>query len=66
MERIFTYIAALLSRFLFSFHAGITVWWLTQVTDDQVYWNILGYCLAALLLETLITVVYRRGHEYYW
>ena len=66
MERIFTYIAALLSRFLFSFHAGITVWWLTQVTEDQVYWYILGYCLAGLLLETLITVVYRRGHEYYW
>ncbi|XP_028396636.1 transmembrane protein 26-like [Dendronephthya gigantea] len=66
MERIFTYIAALLSRFLFSFHTGITVWWLIQVTQDQRYWYILGYCLSCLLLETLVTVVYRKGHEYYW
>jgi hypothetical protein len=66
MERIFTYIAALLSRVLFSFHAGVTVWWLTQVTQDQQYWYILGYCLSFLLLETLVTVFYRKGHEYYW
>jgi hypothetical protein len=66
MERIFTYIAALLSRILFSLHAGITVWWLTQVTEDQRYWYIFGYCLSGLLLETLITVVYRKGHEYFW
>lgn len=66
MERIFTYIAAILSRILFSFHVGVTTWWLTQVTANYEYWYIMGACLSCLLLETLITVIYRKGHEYYW
>lgn len=36
------------------------------MTQDQQYWYILGYCLSFLLLETLVTVFYRKGHEYYW
>lgn len=66
MERIFTYIAAILSRILFSLHVGVTIWWLTVVTSNHNYWYIMAVCIFCLLLETLFTVVYRKGHEYYW
>lgn len=66
MERIFTYIAALLSRILFSLHVGVTIWRLTVVTSNHNYWYIMAVFIFCLFLETLFTVVYRKGHEYYW
>lgn len=65
MERIFTYIAAFLSRFVFCFHACLLIWWVTQVKRDTTYWWFL-VILFVLVWETAVTVFHRRGHEYYW
>ena len=65
MERIFTYIAAFLSRLVFWLHASFLVWWVTQVKQDTTYWLFLGI-MAMLLIETAVTVFHRRGNEYYW
>ncbi|XP_028396484.1 transmembrane protein 26-like [Dendronephthya gigantea] len=65
MERIFTYLAAFLSRFVFCVHACFLIWWVTQVKQDSMYWLFL-IVLSMLVLETAVTVFYRRGNEYYW
>ncbi|XP_046841583.1 transmembrane protein 26-like [Xenia sp. Carnegie-2017] len=65
MERIFTYLAAFLSRLVFVLHAFFLIWWLTQVKQDTSYWIFL-VILSMLVIETSVTVFYRRGNEYYW
>lgn len=65
MERIFHYLAALFTRLLFCIHAVAMVYWLVLVKKDDAYFLFL-LMLGALLLETLFTVGYRKGHEYSW
>lgn len=69
MEKIFTYLAAVFTRFLFAIHATLMMYWLTLVkqNDNQyLYYLFFGLLLSALLAETAMTVGYRKGHEYNW
>ncbi|KAJ7390162.1 hypothetical protein OS493_026669 [Desmophyllum pertusum] len=65
MERIFTYIAALFTRLMFSVHAIAMIYWLVTLKRDESYFLFL-LLLVALLVETIITVGFRKGHEYSW
>lgn len=65
MERIFTYIAALFTRLLFCLHAISMIYWLVTLKRDKTYYLFL-LLLVALLVETIITVGFRKGHEYSW
>lgn len=65
MERIFTYIAALFTRLLFCLHAIAMIYWLVTLKQDRMYFLFL-LLLVALLVETIITVGFRKGHEYSW
>ena len=68
MEKIFTYLAAIFTRLLFAIHATLMMYWLTLVTqnDNPHLYFLFSLLLGALLIETVITVGYRKGHEYNW
>ncbi|EDO47924.1 predicted protein, partial [Nematostella vectensis] len=63
MEKIFHYLAALFSRFLFLIHAVLMICWLVLVKDNNLYFIFVSL-LVALVIETFITVGFRKGHEY--
>lgn len=65
MERIFTYLAALFTRLMFCLHAIFMIYWLVTLKRDKMYYLFL-LLLVALLVETIITVGFRKGHEYSW
>ena len=66
MERIFHYLAALFTRLLFGVHAVAMIHWLVLVKQNDRLYYLFLLMLAALFLEALVTVGYRKGHEYGW
>jgi len=65
MERIFSYLAALFTRLLFCMHAIVMIYWIVTLKQNQTYFLFL-LLLVALLVETVLTVIIRKGHEYTW
>ena len=65
MERIFSYLAAFFTRFLFCVHAAVMIYWLVCLKEDSTYFVFL-LLLVALLLEAVFTVGVRKGRECGW
>lgn len=65
MERIFSYLAALFTRLLFCMHGIAMIYWIVTLKQNQSYFLFL-LLLVALLVETVLTVIIRKGHEYTW
>ncbi|TRY82327.1 hypothetical protein DNTS_000059 [Danionella cerebrum] len=58
-------LSALVSRFLFAVHGGLTVWRVVQVTGDASYW-LLIMGVALLGVEMAITIKFTRNAEWKW
>ena len=63
MARIFHYLAAIFTRFLFLVHAVLMICWLVLVKGNAFYFVFL-LLLIALVIETIYTVVVRKGQEH--
>ncbi|KAM4851815.1 transmembrane protein 26 [Thomomys bottae] len=56
---------ALVTRLLFVLHSLVGVWRVTVVKDDPRYW-LLALLNLLLLLETVLTLKFKRGRGYKW
>ncbi|XP_002733201.1 transmembrane protein 26-like [Saccoglossus kowalevskii] len=61
----FGIVKAIITRLMFSVHGFISVWRVTDVKADPLYWLLLMSVLG-LLFETIITLKLRKGHEWKW
>ncbi|KAI4878739.1 hypothetical protein NFI96_032733 [Prochilodus magdalenae] len=59
------FVCAVVTRALFLLLSLIAVWRVTWVKNDQWYW-LLTILYVPLLLETIVTLKRRQGHEYKW
>ena len=58
------FIAAILPRILFTGHGVLALWLLVEFSPEQtIYWAIFAG-LGCLFLESIYTVVIRKGKEY--
>lgn len=56
---------ALSVRLLFASHGVVSIWRLTDVTNDARYWYLAG-TLILLAIESLIAIFKRQGKEWKW
>ena len=64
MATVLEYIAAILPRLLFAGHSILALWLLVEFnSNESIYW---AFCagLGCLFLESMYTVVVRKGKEY--
>lgn len=64
MATVLEYIAAIFPRLLFAGHSILALWLLVKFTVDQtIFW---AFCagLGCLFLESIYTVIVRKGVEY--
>lgn len=63
MATVLEYIAAILPRILFSGHSILALWLLVQLNPNQIFWP---FCigLGCLFMESIYTVIFRKGVEY--
>lgn len=64
MATVLEYIAAILPRILFAGHSILALWLLVQLNPNQtIFWS---FCagLGCLFLESIYTVIFRKGVEY--
>lgn len=58
--------SALITRAVFSMHCLIAFWRIMVTSGgNELYWLLLSG-LVGLLIETLVTLVLRKGAEYKW
>ncbi len=60
-----TYCRAIIVRLCFSLHGAVMITACVMITAEHYYWGLFG-SLGLLLLETLITLLVNKGHEYKW
>ncbi|XP_023932054.1 transmembrane protein 26-like [Lingula anatina] len=60
-----TIISAVVIRLMFVLHTFISVWRVTDVLQESLYWLML-VSLIALVVEALVTVIKRKGEEWKW
>lgn len=66
MATVLEYLAAILPRLLFAGHSILALWLLVEFnrrTNETIYW---AFCagLGCLFLESMYTVIVRKGVEY--
>ena len=65
MASCINYCRAIIVRLLFSLHGAVMVISCVMITQEHYYWGLFA-SLGALLVETLITLLFNGGHEYKW
>lgn len=65
MCRVLDVLLALLSRFLFAVHGGLTVWRVVVVKGEPCYWLLLTG-VALLGAEMAVTIKCTRNAEWKW
>ncbi|XP_068673340.1 uncharacterized protein [Montipora foliosa] len=58
-------VKALLTRLIFACHIIVSVWWVVQVTLNEKLWY-LAFFDGLLFLETIFSLLFRRGQEFKW
>lgn len=53
------------TRLLFAGHIFVTVWRVTDVYQDNIYWLLLLF-LGGMLLEFIVIMYSREGKEWNW
>lgn len=56
---------ALVTRLLFVLHSLVAVWRVTWVKNERRYW-LLALLNLLLVLETVLTLKFKRGRGYKW
>lgn len=59
------FLNALVTRLLFVLHSVVGVWRVTEVKKEPRYW-LLALLNLLLLLETVLTLKFKRGRGYKW
>ncbi|XP_056624578.1 transmembrane protein 26-like [Triplophysa dalaica] len=62
---LFTFVCAIITRFLFILVSLVGVWRVTKVKNDHLYWLLTVFYLP-LVAEMIITFKRRKGQDYKW
>ncbi|XP_056624101.1 transmembrane protein 26-like [Triplophysa dalaica] len=62
---LFTFVCAIITRFLFILVSLVGVWRVTKVKNDHLYW-LLTIVYLPLVAEMIITFKRKRGQDYKW
>ena len=63
-QSFFDALKAMITRFLFLIHASIAVWRVSYVAGTDYWW--LSLAFVGLLVETIIVLAVKKGHEWKW
>ena len=58
-------IKAVIARSLYALYTVLVVWRVTEALQDDSYWSLL-FCISLIGVETLHTIVWRKGGELKW
>ena len=64
MATILEYIAAILPRLLFAGHSILALWLLVELNPNETIYSVFCAGLGCLFLESMYTVLVRKGVEY--
>lgn len=59
----FSIFKALLTRLLFMAHAGVAIWRVTLIYENEIYWA-LACTLLPLVIEVIYVMIKRHGAEW--